>query len=180
MQQPGLSHYSGFVESSPPLNTANDHCRVLLVDDNPDDQTEARKRLLKSDRVEDIVFFNDGTELIKYLYDQGFHDRSAWSLTPMVIVLDLNMPRMNGFDVLAELKADSFLRDIPVIVVTGSESAEDLKRAFSPESGRHLPQAARRRQAGVFFQVRLELAASGYVDVLTGIGGASSSRRSVK
>jgi CheY-like chemotaxis protein len=105
-------------------------CRVLLVEDDFDDQMLARKRLGRSGLVEEVVCFTNGTELVQYLYDQGFHDRSLWLTVPMVIVLDLNMPQMNGFDVLAELKSDPFLADIPVIVVTGSQSREEVDRAL--------------------------------------------------
>jgi CheY-like chemotaxis protein len=106
-------------------------CRVLLVEDDFDDQVLAKKRLTLSPEVEDVICFSNGTELVQYLYDQGFHDRSAWCLTPMVIVLDLNMPMMDGFAVLQELKSDPFLSEIPVIVVSGTQSREEVQKAFS-------------------------------------------------
>lgn len=111
--------------------TLEQPCRILLVEDNYDDQLLAIKRLKLSPDVEDVLCFANGTELIKYLYDQGFHDRSAWSMTPMIIVLDLNMPTMDGFAVLQELKSDSFLAEIPVIVVSGTQSADEVQRAFA-------------------------------------------------
>jgi CheY-like chemotaxis protein len=106
-------------------------CRVLVIEDDLDDQILANKRLSVSPMVECVVFFSNGMELAQYLYDQGFHDRSVWCMTPMVIVLDLNMPLMDGFAVLNELKSDAFLADIPVIVVTGSQSKEDIEKARS-------------------------------------------------
>ena len=105
-------------------------CRILLIEDDFDDQILAKKRLGRSDMVEDVMCFSNGTELIQYLYDQGFHDRSVWCMTPMVIVLDLNMPLMDGFAVLQELKSDAFLSEIPIIVVTGTQSKEDVQKAF--------------------------------------------------
>lgn len=104
-------------------------CRVLVIEDDSDDQILAKKRLLGSPMVESIEFFSNGTELIQYLYDHGFHDRSVWCMTPIVIVLDLNMPLMDGFAVLQELKTDAFLADIPVLVVTGTQSKEDVEKA---------------------------------------------------
>lgn len=109
----------------------NKPCRVLLIEDDVDDQMLAKKRLSQSTMVEDVICFANGTELIQYLYDQGFHDRSVWCMTPMVIVLDLNMPLMDGFAVLQELKSDAFLSEIPVIVVTGTQSREDVKKAMN-------------------------------------------------
>jgi len=105
-------------------------CRVLVVEDDLDDQILAKKRLSASPMVESIVFFSDGTELIHYLYDQEFHDRSIWHMTPMVIVLDLNMPLMDGFDVLQKLKSDAVLADIPVLVLTGTQSKADVDKAL--------------------------------------------------
>lgn len=105
-------------------------CRILLIEDDFDDQILAKKRLSRSNMVEDVLCFSNGTELIQYLYDQGFHDRSVWCMTPMVIVLDLNMPLMDGFAVLQELKSDAFLSEIPIIVVTGTQSKEDVQKAF--------------------------------------------------
>jgi CheY-like chemotaxis protein len=105
-------------------------CRVLVVEDDLDDQILAKKRLSASSMVESIVFFSDGTELIHYLYDQEFQDRSVWHMTPMVIVLDLNMPLMDGFEVLQKLKSDAVLADIPVLVLTGTQSKADVDRAL--------------------------------------------------
>jgi CheY-like chemotaxis protein len=116
-----------------PVNVEADkkpRCRILLIEDDFDDQILAKKRLSRSDVVEDVLCFSNGTELIQYLYDQGFHDRSVWCMTPMVIVLDLNMPLMDGFAVLQELKSDAFLSEIPIIVVTGTQSKEDVQKAF--------------------------------------------------
>jgi CheY-like chemotaxis protein len=108
----------------------NQRCRVLLIEDDIDDQILAKKRLKRSDMVEDVLCFSNGTELIQYLYDQGFHDRSVWCMTPMVIILDLNMPLMDGFAVLQELKSDPFLGEIPVLVVSGTQSKDDVQKAM--------------------------------------------------
>src|SRR3982751_172244 len=108
----------------------NPRCRILLIEDDLDDQILAKKRLGRSEMVQEVLCFSNGAELIQYLYDQGFHDRSVWCLTPMVIVLDLNMPLMDGFAVLQEIKSDPFLAEIPVLVVTGTQSKEDVQKAF--------------------------------------------------
>lgn len=104
-------------------------CRVLLIEDDLDDQILAKKRLAASPLVESVECFSDGTELIQYLYDLGFHDRSVWCMTPMVVVLDINMPLMDGFGVLEEMKSDPFIAEIPVIVVTGTQSKSDIEKA---------------------------------------------------
>jgi CheY-like chemotaxis protein len=126
-------------------------CRVLLVEDDFDDQVLARKRLTRSDQVEDVVCFQNGTELIQYLYDQGFNDRSLWLTVPIVIVLDLNMPQMNGFDVLSELKSDPFLAEIPVIVVTGAQSREEIDRAAALKADAVFPKPINVEKLQSFF-----------------------------
>ena len=105
-------------------------CRVLVVEDDFDDQILAKKRLSVSPMVESIVCFSNGMELFQYLYDQDLNDRSIWGMTPMVIVLDLNMPLMDGFDVLQKLRSDAILSNIPVLVVTGTQSKADVEKAL--------------------------------------------------
>ena len=106
-------------------------CRVLLVEDDFDDQVLARKRLGRSGRVHEVVCFQNGTELIQYLYDQGFHDRSLWLTVPMVIVLDLNMPQMNGFEACRRLREADETKHIPIIMVTTRGEAASMEQGFS-------------------------------------------------
>ena len=91
-------------------------------------------------------FFDDGQQLLDYL------DRSRQHL-PGVILLDLNMPRMNGYEALSELKADQALRRIPIIVLTTSNADEDVLRSYDlgvnsfitkPGSFEELTEVARR------------------------------------
>jgi two-component system response regulator len=126
----GIESASRTARETGPQEDKMKPCRVLLIEDDLDDQVLAKKRLSRSGMVEEVLCFTNGTELIQYLYDQGFHDRSVWCMTPMIIILDLNMPLMDGFAVLQELKSDAFLSEIPVIVVTGTQSPEDVKKAF--------------------------------------------------
>lgn len=106
-------------------------CRVLLVEDDVDDQFIAKKRLEASGKVSEVLCFSNGEELIDYMTEQGFHDRSVMWLQPTVIILDLNMPRVDGFEILRQLKSDSFLRAIPVIVVSGNASQENVQLAHN-------------------------------------------------
>ncbi len=105
-------------------------CRVLLVEDDIDDQFLGKKRLEASGKVSEVLCFANGEELIEYMEEQGFHDRSVVWWTPTVIILDLNMPKVNGFEILKRLKSDSFLREIPVVVVSGNASQENVRKAY--------------------------------------------------
>jgi two-component system, chemotaxis family, response regulator Rcp1 len=101
---------------------------ILLVEDNPGD---ARLTLeaFKGARVQNnLTVVNDGVEALAYLRQQG---RYADSVPPDLILLDLNLPRKDGREVLAEIKADEHLRKIPVVVLTTSSSRDDIARAYS-------------------------------------------------
>jgi two-component system response regulator len=72
----------------------------------------------------------DGIELLKYLRREGLYKDSALYPTPSLILLDLNMPRLDGRGALMQIKADPNLRGIPVIVLTTSKAEEDMLRAY--------------------------------------------------
>jgi CheY-like chemotaxis protein len=104
----------------PPLQT------ILLADDNPDDCElikEAWAELPVGDR---LLMVNNGTELMDYLCRRGAFLSPESSPRPSVILLDLNMPRMTGAEVLMEMKQDSSLACIPIVVLTTSKAPKDI------------------------------------------------------
>lgn len=117
--------------SSISKQSAGQGCRVFLVEDDRDDRFLGQKRLESSDKVSEVVCFSNGQELIDYMHVNGFQDHSVMCLKPTVIVLDLNMPRFDGFEVLQQLKSDSFLQEIPIIVVSGNASYDNIRRAHA-------------------------------------------------
>jgi two-component system, chemotaxis family, response regulator Rcp1 len=101
--------------------------QVFMVDDNPDDieLTLEAFRETKSEHGFSFDVAQDGVEAMGYLRREGeFKDRP----TPDLILLDLNMPRMNGFEVLEELKKDYELKNIPVVVLSISQSKDDMAK----------------------------------------------------
>ncbi len=104
-------------------------CRIFLVEDDMDDRTISKRKLEASEKVAEVVCFSDGGELIEYMKKEGFQDHSVMCLVPTIILVDLNMPRMSGFDILKALKSDSFLQEIPVVVVSENASYENVRRA---------------------------------------------------
>jgi len=104
-------------------------CRVFLVEDDHDDRVLSKKRLEASSSVTNVVCFSDGDELIAYMKQEGFEDHSVMCMEPTIILLDLNMPRVDGFEILKRLKSDMFLQEIPVIVVSGNVSYENVRKA---------------------------------------------------
>jgi len=104
-----------------------DKMKVLVVEDNPDDVTIIKRAMRKSDIKCELSFAYDGAEALQFLYHEGkFEDAPR----PDLILLDLNLPKIGGLEVLAKIKQDDKLRRIPVIVLTISDREEDMVRAY--------------------------------------------------
>ena len=103
--------------------------RILVVDDDPDDQLLIREALDEARVQTDVQVVNDGLELLDYLRRGGRFSRID-TPQPDLILLDLNMPRMGGHEVLQTLKADPELRKIPIVVLTTSKRDEDVQRSY--------------------------------------------------
>lgn len=104
------------------------HSVILLVEDNPGDARltlEAFGMRGASERVRHVV---DGVEALAFLRREGGHGKAP---RPDLIVLDLNLPRLSGREVLAVIKADVALRSIPVVVLSTSQSQEDVLAAYN-------------------------------------------------
>lgn len=100
---------------------------VLLVEDDPGDVMIAQEALKASRLTSKLTVVPDGVEALKYLRrENGYADATR----PDLILLDLNLPRKTGHEVLAEVKADPALRKIPIVVLTTSGAAEDVVRSY--------------------------------------------------
>ena len=103
---------------------------ILLADDDADDRMITRMALERHRLANDLRFVEDGEELMDYLRHQGAYRDAAKSPRPGLILLDLNMPRKDGREALAEIKDDPKLRSIPVVVLTTSKAEEDILRSY--------------------------------------------------
>jgi CheY-like chemotaxis protein len=100
---------------------------ILLVDDNDDDIVLLKESLRDSRLINLLSVVHDGEEALAYLRREGpFANAPA----PGLVLLDINMPRMNGFELLREMKADPRLRAIPVVMLTTSTREEDIVRSY--------------------------------------------------
>ena len=103
---------------------------ILMADDDADDRDMARDAFAESHLANDLRFVEDGVELMDYLKRRGKYADPASSPRPGVILLDLNMPRKDGREALEEIKADSQLCRIPIVVLTTSQQEEDILRSY--------------------------------------------------
>lgn len=103
---------------------------ILMADDDADDRRLTRDALEESRLANDLRFVENGEELLAYLRRQGKYAAAEASPRPGLILLDLNMPRMDGRTALKEIKADPDLRQIPVTVLTTSKADEDIFRSY--------------------------------------------------
>jgi two-component system, response regulator len=103
--------------------------RILLVDDSPRDTELALDALEANNLANEVVVLRDGAECLDYLYFRGqFAGRSNGM--PAVVLLDLKMPRVDGLEVLRQIKADPQLKVIPVVVMTSSREDQDLVNSY--------------------------------------------------
>lgn len=101
--------------------------QILLVEDNPGDVMLTQEAFQDGKLVHQLSVAGDGEEALDFLYQRGAH---AGAPRPDLILLDLNLPKKDGREVLAELKNDADLRHIPVIVLTTSEAEMDVWNAY--------------------------------------------------
>ena len=103
---------------------------ILLAEDDPDDRLLTRRALSKSRLANTIQTVEDGEELMDYLRREGAYEDPSDAPRPGLILLDLNMPRMDGREALRKIKSDPDLRRIPVVVLTTSEADQDILQSY--------------------------------------------------
>ena len=104
-----------------------DPIEILLVEDNPGDVRLTREALKEAKVRNNLNVADDGAKAIDFLYRRGAYSAAP---RPDLILLDLNLPKKDGREVLAEIKADASLRTIPVVVLTTSQADEDVIKAY--------------------------------------------------
>ncbi|GGK28230.1 two-component system response regulator [Pilimelia terevasa] len=100
---------------------------VLLVEDDPGDEMMTREAFDENKVANDLRVVRDGEEALDFLYRRGAH---VGAPRPDLILLDLNLPKYDGREILAQLKGDEDLRSIPIVVLTTSKAEEDIVRSY--------------------------------------------------
>jgi chemotaxis family two-component system response regulator Rcp1 len=101
---------------------------ILLVEDNPGDVRLTREALLEGKVPNQLNVVGDGIEALDYLFQRGVHANAS---RPDLVLLDLNLPKKDGGEVLAEIKAEASLKRIPVVVLTTSQADEDVLKSYN-------------------------------------------------
>ncbi|HEY9724838.1 MAG TPA: response regulator [Chroococcales cyanobacterium] len=104
---------------------------LLLVEDNPDDRELTLLAFEQSSVSNEIVVARDGVEALDYLFSTGIYANRDTTQMPALILLDLQLPRINGLEVLERLRADNRTRWLPVVILTTSNEQQDLIDSYS-------------------------------------------------
>jgi CheY-like chemotaxis protein len=113
-----------------PSESASQQLTILLADDDEEDRELARDALQDARLANEMRFVYDGQDLLDYLYHDGRWTDPATAPRPGIILLDLNMPKKDGREALAEIKADGSLRGIPIVILTTSKDEADVLRTY--------------------------------------------------
>jgi len=101
---------------------------ILLVEDNPGDSRLAKEALKESKLINNLSIAEDGVEAMNFLYKKGKYSNAP---RPDLVILDLNLPKKDGREVLAEIKNDDNLKRIPVVILTISKAEEDILKTYN-------------------------------------------------
>ena len=103
---------------------------ILLVEDNPDDQTLILRALKKNNILNEVVLVRDGVEALDYLFSTGAHQGRDPDLMPQVVLLDIKLPKLDGLEVLKRIRADERTKRLPVVILTSSREQQDLMTSY--------------------------------------------------
>lgn len=103
---------------------------ILLVEDNPDDEALTLHAFRQQHLANQVVVAHDGVEALDYLFGRGAHGGRDLSRPPAVVLLDLKLPRVDGLEVLRQIRADPRTCFQPVVVLTSSEEERDLVESY--------------------------------------------------
>ena len=132
---------------------------LLLVEDDPGHARLIERNLRRAHITNEIVVFGDGQEAVDYLFKENSYS-GARHVTPLLVLLDLNLPGLDGYQVLARLKTDERTRHIPVIILTTTDDPREIERCYAlgcnvyitkPVEYEHFTEAIRR--LGLFLSV---------------------------
>ena len=104
---------------------------ILLVEDNPDDEALTIRALKKNKIENEVVVVHDGAEALDYLFCRGSYSNRDKNVMPQLVLLDLKLPKVDGIEVLKQLRANETTKMLPVVILTSSKEDQDLINGYS-------------------------------------------------
>ena len=106
------------------------HKFILLVEDNPDDEALTLRALKKNNLANGVVVARDGAEAVDFLFGTGAHAGRDVSDLPEIVLLDLKLPKLDGFEVLRRIRANERTKTLPVVILTSSKEERDIAQGY--------------------------------------------------
>jgi two-component system response regulator len=103
---------------------------ILLVEDNPDDETLTLRALKKNNISNQVIVARDGAEALDFLFGTGEHSGRDMNLMPQVVLLDLKLPKIDGMEVLRQVRANEGTKLLPVVILTSSDEEQDRLKGY--------------------------------------------------
>jgi len=104
--------------------------KILLVEDNPNDVELTKRALQKAHTNSELIIAGDGIEAVKYFFGEHGNNGCLIEDLPALVLLDLNLPRFNGFEVLRRMRAEKKTKQIPIIILTSSDEGKDIISSY--------------------------------------------------
>ena len=106
------------------------HKFILLVEDNPDDEALTLRALKKNNLANGVVVARDGAEAVDFLFGTGAHAGRDITDLPEIVLLDLKLPKLDGFEVLRRIRAHEVTKALPVVILTSSKEERDIAQGY--------------------------------------------------
>jgi two-component system response regulator len=103
---------------------------ILLVEDNPDDEELTIRTLKKNNILNEVVVAHDGSDALDFLFGSGKYSKRDTAIMPVIVMLDIKLPKINGLEVLKRIRSDERTKLLPVVILTSSDEERDLVESY--------------------------------------------------